>query len=95
MPSFKEEIEVWKEKATKESQRVKLTEEQHCGVRENLEEQLRKMYESNQQLYEQVERYAASTEYLKDMLARCFEGLGTALPVLEEMKKGVSSVVVS
>jgi hypothetical protein len=53
------------------------------------------MYKSNQQLHEQVEKYAASIEYLKDMLARCFEGLGTALPVLEEMKKGVSSVVVS
>jgi len=52
------------------------------------------MYESNQQLHEQVEKYAASTEYLKDMLARCFEGLGTALPVLEEMKKGVSLAVV-
>ena len=52
------------------------------------------MYERNQQLHEQAERYAVSTEYLKDMLARCFEGLGTALPVLEEMKKGVSSVVV-
>ncbi|KAH7113184.1 hypothetical protein B0J11DRAFT_143511 [Dendryphion nanum] len=92
---LQEEIEVWKEKATTESQRVKLAEEQHCGVRERLEEQLRNMYESNQQLREQVEKYAASTEYLKDMLARCFEGLGTALPVLEEMKKGVSSVVVS
>jgi hypothetical protein len=53
------------------------------------------MDESNQQLQEQVKRYAANTEYLKDMLARCFEGLGTVLPVLEEMKKGVSSVVVS
>jgi hypothetical protein len=77
---------VWKEKATKESQRVKLTEEQHCEVRETLEEQLRKMYESNQQLHEQVERYAASAEYLKEMLAKCFEGLGTALPVLDNMK---------
>lgn len=73
---------------------MKLTEEQHCGVGKNLEEQLRKMYGSNQQVHEQVERYAAGTEYLKDMLARCFEGLGTALPVLGEMKKGVSSVVV-
>jgi hypothetical protein len=41
-----------------------------------------------------VEKYAASIEYLKDMLVRYFEGLGIALPVLEEMKKGVSSVVV-
>jgi hypothetical protein len=86
---------MWKEKATTEEQRVKLAEEEHCGIREGLEEQLRKMYEGNKQLQEQVERYAASTEYLKNMLARCFEGLGTALPVLEEMKRGVSSVVVS
>lgn len=86
---------MWKGKANTESQRAKLAEEQHCGVREGLEEQLRKMYEGNKQLQEQVERYAASAEYLKNMLARCSEGLGTALPVLEEMKKGVSSVVVS
>jgi hypothetical protein len=53
------------------------------------------MYESNQQLHKQVEKYAASIEYLKDMLARCFEGLGIVLLVLEEIKKGVSLVVVS
>ena len=86
---------MWKEKANTESHRAKLAEEQHYGVREGLEEQLRKMCEGNKQLQEQVERYAASTEHLKNILARCFEGLGTALPVLEEMKKGVSSVVVS
>ena len=70
-------MEIWKEKATTESQRVKLAEEQHCGVRESLEEQLRKMYENIQQLQERVERYPASTEYLKDMLGKCFQGLGT------------------
>jgi len=51
------------------------------------------MYEDNQQLREQVERYAIDSKYLNDMLAKCFQGLGTALPVLEEMKKGVSLVV--
>jgi hypothetical protein len=86
-------MEMWKERATTESQRIKLAEEQHCGVRESLEEQLRKMYEDNQQLREQVERYAIDSKYLNDMLAKCCQGLGTALPVLEEMKKGVSSVV--
>ncbi|RDI78194.1 hypothetical protein Vi05172_g11799 [Venturia inaequalis] len=89
---LQEEIEVWKDKAITESQRVKLAEDQHCGVRKGLEEQLCKMYEINQQLQEQVERYTTSTEYLKGILAGCFEGLGTALPVLEETKEGVSSV---
>jgi len=56
------------------------------------EEQLRKVYESNQQLQEQVNNYAASTEYLKDVLSKCFQGLGTALPVLEELKKEVSLI---
>ncbi|KAH8701366.1 hypothetical protein GQ44DRAFT_831925 [Phaeosphaeriaceae sp. PMI808] len=90
---LQEEMEMWKDKAATESQRVKLAEEQHCGVRKSLEEQLHKVCENNQQLQERVDRYAASTEYLKDMLAKCFQGLGTALPVLEEMKKGVSSIV--
>jgi hypothetical protein len=90
---LREENEAWKEKATAEAERAKLTEEHNCRLRENSEEELRKMYESNQQLQEQVERYTTSIEYLKDMLAKCFQGLGTALPVLEEMKKGVSLVV--
>ncbi|KAH8708388.1 hypothetical protein GQ44DRAFT_830806 [Phaeosphaeriaceae sp. PMI808] len=46
---LREEMETWKEKATTESQRVKLAEEQHCRVRESLEEQLCKMCENNQQ----------------------------------------------
>ncbi|KAH8701370.1 hypothetical protein GQ44DRAFT_732936 [Phaeosphaeriaceae sp. PMI808] len=62
---LRKEMETWKEKATTESQRVKLAEEQLC-----------KMCENNQQLQEQVDRYAASTEYLKDMFAKCSLGLG-------------------
>jgi predicted RNase H-like nuclease (RuvC/YqgF family) len=85
---LREENEAWKEKVTAEARRAKLAEEHNYRLRETSEEELYKMYTSNQQLREQVERYIASMEYFKDMLTKCFQGLGTALPVLEEMKKG-------
>ncbi len=86
-------MEVWKEKAITESEQVKLAEEQLRKFCESSEEQLRKVYEKNEQLQEQVNSYAASTEYLRNTLSKCFQGLGTALPVLEELKKGVSLIV--
>jgi len=79
---LREQLEEWKQKASTESERVKLA-----------EEQLRRMRDSNRQLQEQVSSYAATTEYLKSILSKCFQGLGTALPVLEELKKGVSLIV--
>ena len=79
---LQEDVEAWKEKANVESERLKLTEEQHRRFCESSEEQYRKICESNQQLQELVESYAASMEYLKNMLSKCFQGLGTALPVL-------------
>ena len=72
---------------------MKLTEERHRRLYKSSEEQFRKIYKSNQQLQEQVESYTTSTEYLKNMLLKCFQGLGTALPVLEELKKQVSLIV--
>lgn len=72
---------------------MKLAEERLRGVYKSTEEQLRKVYESNQQLQEQVNKYAVTTEYLKSMLSKCSQGLGTALPVLAELKKEVLLVV--
>ncbi|KAF1807831.1 hypothetical protein P152DRAFT_425990 [Eremomyces bilateralis CBS 781.70] len=88
-----EEMEAWKEKAVVESERAKLTDEQYRRLRESSEEQLRKICESNQHLQEQVENSAASTEYLKNTLLKCVQGLGTAVPMLEELRKGISFVV--
>ena len=87
------ELEEWKEKASAESERVKFAEEQLRRLYERTEEQLREMCDSNQQLQEQVNSYATTTEYLKSMLSKCFQDLGTALPVLEELKKGVSLIL--
>jgi hypothetical protein len=72
---------------------VRLAEEELHRLRESKEETLQKANESNQQLQDQVNQYAATIEYLKTMLSKCFQGLGTTLPVLEELKRGVSLVV--
>jgi peptidoglycan hydrolase CwlO-like protein len=88
-----EQLEGWKEKAFAESERVRLAEEELHRLREITEENLQKMNESNQQLQDQVSQYAATTEFLKSVLSKCFQGLGTTLPVLEELQRGVSVVV--
>ena len=76
-------------KTSTESERVRLAEEELC-----------RLYKTNQQLQEQVEKlqrqanqYIETIECLKGTLSKCFQGLGTALPVLEEVKNGVSTVV--
>jgi chromosome segregation ATPase len=86
---LREEMEGWRAKTSAESERVKLAEEEIC-----------RWYKTNQQLEEQVDKlqdqansYIATIEYLKSILSKCFQGLGTALPVLEEVKNGVSIVV--
>jgi hypothetical protein len=90
---LREEIEEWKEKVIKESERIKLVKEWHHRLREGSEEHFRKAYEGNQRFQGQVGAYATSPEYLKDMLSKHFQVLGTALPVLEELRKRVSLVV--
>jgi ABC-type protease/lipase transport system fused ATPase/permease subunit len=79
------EIDGWKQKTSAESVRVGLAEEELC-----------RWYKGNQQLQEQVDKlreqeksYVATIGYLKSTLSKCFQGLGTALPVLEEVKEGV------
>jgi hypothetical protein len=70
-----------------------LTEEQARRLRERTEEQLCKMNGSNHQLQEQIKKYAATAEYFKSMLIKCFQGLETTLPVFEELKKDISLIV--
>jgi chromosome segregation ATPase len=84
-----EEIYGWKQKISAESARVELAEEELC-----------RRYKCNQQLQEQVDKlreqeksYVATIDFLKSVLSKCFQGLGTALPVLEEVKDGVSMAV--
>jgi ElaB/YqjD/DUF883 family membrane-anchored ribosome-binding protein len=72
---------------------VRLAEEELNRLRESAEEALQKTNESNQQLQDKVAQYTTTIEYLKTLLSKCFQGLGTTLPVLEELKRGVSLVV--
>jgi hypothetical protein len=84
-----EEIDGWREKASAESERAKVVEEElckWCKINQQLQEQINK-------LQDQVNSYAATIEYLRSILSNCFQGLGSALPVLEEVKKGVSIAV--
>jgi chromosome segregation ATPase len=86
---LREEIEGWKMKTTAESERVRLA-----------EEEFRRWYKTSQQLQEQVEKlqgqaskYIEAIKYLKGTLSKCFQGLGTALPVLEEVRNDILIVV--
>jgi hypothetical protein len=71
---------------------LKLAEEHQRRLHEHSEEQLRTITESNQQLQEQVKKYAASKVHLEGMLGKCSKGLETVLPVLEEVRRSLSSV---
>jgi len=72
---------------------VRLAEKELHRLRESAEENIQEMNESNQQLQDQVNQYAATTECLKTVLSKCFQGLGTTLPVLEELQRGVSVAI--
>ena len=64
----------------------------YTNIQINYKFMLMKLLESHQQLREQIKQCAASTNHLKNMLSQFFQGLGTALPVLEALKKQGSFV---
>ena len=73
---------MWMENASAESEKLRLA-----------NEELRRMYGSHQQLRKQVEIDTATIEYLKVKLSKCFQGLSTALLVLEELQNEVLPLI--
>ena len=76
---FLEELHEWREKATIESE-----------LRQIAEGQVRQLHSTHQQLQEQVQSYAVTAEYLRGRVSKCSQGLDKVLPMLEELKAGVS-----
>ncbi|KAF2181005.1 hypothetical protein K469DRAFT_692521 [Zopfia rhizophila CBS 207.26] len=74
-----QELHEWRDKATAESER-----------RELAEGQVRQLHGTHQQLQEQVRGYAVTADNLRSSVSMCFQGLDKVLPVLEELRTGVS-----
>lgn len=69
----------WRDKATAESR-----------GRQHAEEQANRLYDTNQQLQDQIRDYSARANYLTGRVMKCFEGLDQVIPVLEELKSGLN-----
>jgi hypothetical protein len=74
----------WRDKATAESKGRQLA-----------EEEANRLYETNQQLQGRIQEYSDRANYLTGRVMKCFEGLDKVLPVLEELKSGLTLVVSS
>jgi len=54
------------------------------------EEEVNRLEETNQQLQDRIRDYSDRANYLKGQIMKCFQGLDQVVPVLEELKSGVT-----
>ncbi len=74
-----QELYEWRDKATAESEHRQLT-----------KEEIRRLYKTRQQLQDQVQDYAVIINYLRSIISKCAQELDRVLPILEELKTGIS-----
>jgi Tfp pilus assembly protein PilN len=55
-----------------------------------LEQEIHQLYGTQQRLEEEVQRYAVAAEFFKNNISKYFQGLNNVVPMLEELRSGLS-----
>jgi uncharacterized coiled-coil DUF342 family protein len=58
--------------------------------RQALEQEIHQLYETQRRLHEQVQHYVVTADFFKSNVSKCFQGLDKVLPMLEELRSGLS-----
>lgn len=58
--------------------------------RQALEQEVHQLYGTQQRLQEQVQHYAVTADFFKSNVSKYFQGLDKVLPMLEELRSGLS-----